>query len=341
MKKILSYLLAAGISLAAQAQSDNTPYLTKSLSGAAIQNVIARTSGGSITVNGTAGSDARIEVYIKAQGNKEISKAEIEKRLAEDYTFDITAANGQLSATASQKNKVFNWRNALNISYKIYVPKNVSTNLNTSGGSIAMADLNGNHDFSTSGGSLSLNQLAGNINGRTSGGSITIANSKNQITLKTSGGSIKAQNCSGNIKLSTSGGSLNLTDLGGNIEARTSGGSVNANNITGEFITHTSGGSMGLQNISGSLDASTSGGSINASLVKVGKYVSLDNSGGSINLKMPNQGLNLKLRANKIRINQLTNFSGSKDDDNVDGTVNGGGVPVKVRTSGSITVNFG
>lgn len=341
MKKFLSFLLAAAVSTATFAQTDNAPYLTKSFSGASVQNVLARTSGGSITVNGTAGNEARVEVYIKGQNNKELTKAQIEERLAEDYTFGVTAANGQLSATASQKSRIFNWKNGLSISFKIFVPKNVSTNLNTSGGSIVMADLNGTHDFSTSGGSMKLDQLTGNINGNTSGGSITIANSKSQITLETSGGSIKAQNCSGNISLETSGGSLSLTDLTGTIEANTSGGSVSANNITGELKTHTSGGSMGLQNISGSLDASTNGGSINATITKVGKYVTLDNSGGSINLKMPNQGLNLKLRANRIKVNQLTNFNGSKDDDRVDGTVNGGGVPVKVSTSGSIVVNFG
>lgn len=341
MKKFLTFLLAAALSTAAYAQSDNAPYLIKSFAGASVQNVLARTSGGSITVNGTAGNEARVEVYIKGQNNKILTKAQIEERLAEDYTFDVSTASGQLKATATSKDKMFNWKNALSISFKIYVPKNVATSLNTSGGSIAMADLNGNHDFSTSGGSLKLDQLSGNINGRTSGGSITIANSKNQITLRTSGGSIKAQNCSGNINLSTSGGSLNLTDLDGTIEAHTSGGSVSANNISGELITHTSGGSMALQNIAGTLDASTHGGSINATLTKVGKYVTLDNSGGSINLKMPNQGLNLKLRANRIKINQLTNFNGSKDDDRVDGTINGGGVPVKVSTNGSITVSFG
>ncbi|MFD0748830.1 hypothetical protein ACFQZS_01670 [Mucilaginibacter calamicampi] len=341
MKKFLSFLLAAALSTAAYAQTDNTPYLTKTFNSASVQNVLARTSGGSITVNGVAAGEARVEVYIKGQNNKTLSKAEIEERLAEDYTLNVSAANGQLSATATQKDKFFNWKNGLSISFKIYVPKNVSTKLNTSGGSIVMADLNGSHDFSTSGGSLKLDQLSGNINGHTSGGSISIANSKSQITLRTSGGSIKAQNCNGNINLSTSGGSLSLTDLGGTIEANTSGGSVSANNITGELTTHTSGGSMALQNISGSLDASTNGGSINASITKVGKYLTLDNSGGSINLSMPNQGLNLKLRAQRIKINQLSNFNGSKDDDKVDGTVNGGGAPVKVSTNGSITVNFG
>lgn len=340
MKKFITLLLAVATTVIANAQTDNTPYLTKTFNASVVQNVIARTSGGSITVTGSNG-EARVEVYIKGNNNKDLSKADIEERLKNDYTLEVSASSGKLSAVASQKNKMFNWKNALSISFKIYVPKTVSTNLNTSGGSISMSDLSGNHDFSTSGGSLSLNLLTGNVNGRTSGGSITVTNSKNQIKLNTSGGSIKAQNCSGNITLSTSGGSLNLVDLNGIIEANTSGGSVNANNITGELITHTSGGSMALQNISGSLNASTSGGSMNIGIVKVGKYVTLNNSGGGINLKMPNQGLNLNIRANRIKTNQLTNFNGSKDDDKVDGSINGGGVPVKVHTSGSITVNFG
>ncbi len=340
MKKILIMLLAVTATIVAKAQTDNIPYLIKTFSAANVQNVIARTSGGSINVIGGNG-EARVEVYIKGNNNKNLNKADIEERLKNDYTLDVSVSSGKLSAVASQKNKMFNWKNALSISFKIYVPKTVSTNLNTSGGSISMSDLSGNHDFSTSGGSLNLNLLTGNVNGSTSGGSISITNSKNQIKLNTSGGSIKAQNCSGNIALSTSGGSLNLTDMSGTIEANTSGGSVNANNITGELITHTSGGSMALQNISGSLNASTSGGSMNVSIVKVGKYITLDNSGGGINLKIPNQGLDLKLRANRVKTNQLTNFNGSKDDDRVDGSINGGGIPVKVHTSGSIIVNFG
>ena len=59
MKKFLTILLAAALSTAAHAQSDNTPYLTKTFSAAAVQNVLARTSGGSITINGVAGGDAR------------------------------------------------------------------------------------------------------------------------------------------------------------------------------------------------------------------------------------------------------------------------------------------
>ena len=339
MKKILTFLFAVALCTATKAQSDDAPYLTKSLSGASIQKIIARTSGGSVMVNGNAGDEPRLEVYIRSSRNAKFSKEEIQEKLAENYTLDISVSGGQLAVTAAHKNKIFE-RNELSISFKIYVPGNVSTDIHTSGGSISMANLTGDQNFSTSGGSLNINRLMGNINGRTSGGSINIVDSKSQIALKTSGGSIRARNCSGIISLSTSGGSLSLTDLDGTIEANTSGGSVSGNNITGELITHTSGGSMSLQSISGSLNASTHGGSMSVNVVKVGKYVTLDNSGGSVSLKIPNQPLNLDLHAQRIDINPLTNFSGNKDKDNVNGTINGGGAPVKVRSSGSMSIAF-
>ncbi len=339
MKKILTFLLLVVLYTTVKAQSNDAPYLTKSLSGAAIQKVTARTSGGSISVNGVADGEPHVEVYVRSSRNANYTKEQIQEKLAENYTLDISVANGQLAITAAQKNKIFE-RNELSISFKIYVPRNIATDIHTSGGSISIADLTGDQSFSTSGGSININRLSGNIDGRTSGGSINVADSKNQITLRTSGGSIKAQNCSGTISLSTSGGSLSLNNLDGTIEAKTSGGSVHGNNITGELTTRTSGGSMNLQDISASLNASNHGGSINVGIAKVGKYLTLDNSGGSINLKMPNQALNLDLHAQRISVNPLTNFNGNKDKDSINGTINGGGVLVKARSSGSMSITF-
>jgi len=54
--------------------------------------------------------------------------------------------------------------------------------------------------------------------------------------------------------------------------------------------------------------------------------------GGSIDLTIPkSSAVNLDLRGDKIKVDPLTNFSGSKDDDSMTGTLNGGGVPVRVR----------
>lgn len=337
MKNIITLITLISFCLAAHAQSDTEkePFITRSLSKDAIKNVKVRTSGGGITVTGVNASEARLEVYVRPNGNSgSLSKEEIQKRLDEDYELTISVTGNLLTAIAKQKHNFNNWKKSLSISFKAYVPQAVTTDLATSGGSIHLTNLSGNQEFSTSGGGLHIDQLSGNIEGRTSGGGITVKNSSNVIDLQTSGGGIKAENCSGTIKLSTSGGSLHLDNLEGTIKAHTSGGSVHGKNIKGELDAHTSGGSVTLNEISGSLEASTSGGSIHADIKELGKYVTIKNSGGNISLQLPdNKGMNLNLHGNKISFTTLKAFSGSKDENDMNGTINGGGVPVNVKAS--------
>lgn len=318
------------------------PYETKSLANDGIRAVYVTTSGGSITVSGASGQSPRVEIYVHGNNNDELSKEEIKKRLENDYELEVLVSNNEVHASAKRKHDYnWNWRKQLSISFKIFVPKQVSSHLSTSGGSIRLDNLIGDENFETSGGSLHLDGLVGNIKGETSGGSIEVQNSSEKIDLETSGGSIHAINCNGKIKLETSGGSLHLEDLKGYINANTSGGSVQANNIEGELITGTSGGSVNLSNLSCSLDASTSGGSMNVQLLRLGKYVKLDVSGGHIYLRMPsNQGVSLNLSANKISSQSVTNFSGVWDKDHVKGTLNGGGIPVSVDASGHLDISF-
>jgi hypothetical protein len=338
MKKMFSLFLAicfAGST--AHAQDNRDPYMSKSLSGETVNTVFARTSGGNIQVSGVSAAEARIEVYVTSN-NKTFSNEDISKRLKEDYNITVEVAGKTLTATAEPKRSFNNWKNALNISYRIYVPSEVSTDLGTSGGGIDLRNLNGTHNFATSGGGLTLNKITGKVRGKTSGGGITVRDCKDDITLSTSGGGIEAANCSGNLRLNTSGGSIELDGLDGDIEAKTSGGPIRGEGIRGNLYAHTSGGQIKLRNLACGVDASTSGGSIDAEIVEVVAAVTVSNSGGNINLKMPaNKGLNLRLRGDRISTIDLKNFSGNQDDNSISGKVNGGGIPVNVSTSGSIT----
>lgn len=316
--------------LFAQDGRQKEPYLTRTLSADNIREVEARTSGGSITVTGVAPSEARIEVYIFSNNNSKLTKEEIKERLDELYNLDVSVANNKLSAMARGKGQMRNWKKALNISYKIYVPQNVSTDLGTSGGSIQLDNLSGKQRFSTSGGSLHVSKTSGNIEGRTSGGSIHLEDSQDEIDLRTSGGAIYATNCNGQIRLATSGGSLELSNLKGTIKATTSGGNVKGREVGGELIASTSGGNVQLMNLSGSLETSTSGGNIDVSFRQMGQYVKVHNSSGNIDLVLPkNAGLDLEL-SGRISTTSIANFEGRIDDKQVLGKLNGGGVPVRV-----------
>ncbi|HSK14390.1 MAG TPA: hypothetical protein VK907_14315 [Phnomibacter sp.] len=319
-----------------------TPYYTASLEGKNIRDVEVVTSGGSITVMNEAGEKTRIEVYIRGNNGNELSNAEIEKRLKDKYDFVIETSDNKVKAIAKRKSDWTDWKNALNISFKIYVPAKVATSLKTSGGSISLKGLEGKQDFATSGGSLKVEDIKGNVLGRTSGGSISVSGVQGSIEMKTSGGSITVSNSKGDMVLKTSGGSLKLDNLSGKVEAHTSGGSISGSNISGELKTGTSGGSVRLASLRGSVDASTSGGSMDVSLAELGSYVKLRNSAGGISLRVPaGKGLDLDISGQNVSVPNLSNFSGNTTNREIVGKVNGGGIPVSAKSSaGTIRVSF-
>jgi len=345
MKKylLLSFVTLQCALLNAQIKNDQQPFLTKPLKGESVSNVKVETSGGSISVTGVNDAESRIEVYVSPNNSKnKLSDAEIKKRIDEDYELNISVSNNRVTAIARPKDRSMNWKKALNISFKVFVPKNVSTELGTSGGSIHLADIRGTQDFTTSGGSLHVENVSGKILGKTSGGSIHLQGANDDINLSTSGGSIEANHCHGDMKLATSGGSLRLQDLQGSVNASTSGGSVHANNIHGELYAHTSGGNVFLKDLYCSLETSTSGGNIDVAITELGKFVRIDNSSGNVDLQIPkNSAVNLRLRADKIKTGTLNNFQGTAEEDNIIGKLNGGGIPVTVNAgSGRIQLAF-
>jgi hypothetical protein len=342
MRKInlLLLLLIPGALL--KAQSGKQPFLTKSLAAESINSVEAKTTGGNISVSATGQSESRVEVYITPNNGKanSLSKEEIQKRLQEDYDLSVTVSNNKVKAIAKPKDRNMNWKKALNISFYVFVTKNVSSDLTTSGGNINLSGISGTQDFTTSGGNLDLDNLSGKITGRTSGGNIHLSNSKDDIELTTSGGNINAENSNGKIRLVTSGGSLHLKKLKGNIKATTSGGNIDGEFISDELNTHTSGGNISLRDLSCDLETSTSGGNIDVEMKELFKYVSITNSSGNIDLRMPgNKGVDLNLRGDKIKTTSFNNFSGSVEEDRIDGKLNGGGSSVKVN-AGSGRINL-
>ena len=345
MKKLFSFFtLSLFIIDSSFAQEKEIPYFVKTYKSSEMKNLYVRTSGGGISVVGMAGDEARVEIYVKANNwkGKQLSKEEIEDRL-KDYQLSIKKEGETINCIAKRKDEAdwTDWKNGLNISFKIYSPEKISTDLVTSGGSISLKNITGNLGFTTSGGGLKLQNLGGNVKGRTSGGGINIIGCHDIIDVATSGGGIDADNCKGDIRLSTSGGSLDLKNLDGLIKATTSGGGVRAENIKGEFVTSTSGGSIHLEDMMASVKASTSGGGIDADIKSIGKYLSLSTSAGSIRVRMPlDKGLNLDLDGNRVKMPETKSFSGRIDKDRIKGTINGGGIPVTMdASSGGVYIN--
>lgn len=300
MRNIITLALLLLVT-SAFAQQKEVLLINKKFSASSFDQLDVATTGGSIRVTGDAGKEASVEVILRPNGNARNAGTDLKKLFEEQYDLELGVQNNKLIAKAKRKSTRGN--NPLSVSFVVSVPRKTNTELKTSGGSIALSNLEGNQQFTTSGGSLSIEKVTGNITGTTSGGSIAASDSRGKLALTTSGGSISASN------------------------------------ITGDLKAHTSGGSIKLDNTEGTVDASTSGGSITASLNKVTNAVQLRTSGGSVRITLPKGGYNLDLKGTRVNVDKLDNFSGSTKRDALVGTVNGGGHAIAASTSGG-TVNL-
>lgn len=279
---------------------DGKPFQVKEFTLSGSGNLNVRTSGGSISVSAQDGNTVRVEMYVR-KGARWVTKDDDDaKEIMEDFDITISQSGSTVTATAERESHFQSWfgNNNASISFTVYVPKNMSCHLNTSGGSISLTGVSGEQELKTSGGSLSLNTV------------------------------------SGNVEAGTSGGSINIERYSGRLEAHTSGGSINLKEAKGDLNVRTSGGSIHLDNISGSVDASTSGGGIHANITGLEKYLRLKTSGGSITATVPSGlGLDLDLKGNRVNT-KLVNFNGEAEKDRIRGSMNGGGIEVYMATSG-------
>jgi DUF4097 and DUF4098 domain-containing protein YvlB len=156
------------------------------------------------------------------------------------------------------------------------------------------------------------------------------------VQAQTAGGSIDVHDASGAIDMRTSGGSIDAARLNGAALLRTSGGSIDIKDVVGDVDVHTSGGSIDLTNIDGKVKADTSGGGIHAA-VRSNRGITLTTSGGGITLQLP-QDVRASVDAETSGGSALCEFpvstAESSGHQHLIGTINGGGDPIYLRTSG-------
>lgn len=292
----LTMILMVSTATASERSYDD-PYRIEEFSVSGPGNLEVQTSGGHITVNASESNKVRVEMYVRKNG-RELSPSDTD---LDDFDINISQSGNSITAYAKRDNnrgwKFWN-NNNISISFVVYTPRDMSTDLKTSGGHIETDGLKGNQKLSTSGGHLELTNLMGTVEARTSGGHIDIRDFEGEMSARTSGGHINVENAEGSIKLRTSGGHIDL------------------------------------ERISGTVEASTSGGGINADIASIGQFIDLRTSGGNVSVRVPDGiGLDLDLKGSRVRT-ELKNFSGKVERDEVEGTINGGGPKLSARTSG-------
>ena len=125
------------------------------------------------------------------------------------------------------------------------------------------------------------------------------------------------------------------------LRAGTSHGNVSGNRIGGELTASTSHGNVDLDNMSSSVNASTDHGDISMSANQITGEIVMNNGNGNISLDLPKaKGLDLDLQGKNVYVDQLQNFTGTKEKDLVKGSTNGGGIKVSARTDKEARVSF-
>ncbi|MXV75541.1 DUF4097 domain-containing protein, partial [Candidatus Poribacteria bacterium] len=153
------------------------------------------------------------------------------KEAVEDFevTFEHTGPDVRIDGKFKKGRK--HWRKELRqltILFQVTVPQQYNVDLDTSSGSISVADLGGDVRAKTSAGSLRLGRIKGPVWGRSSAGSVKLASCASAVDVKTSSGSIEIGDVAGDVQAQTSSGSIKLESLAGTVNARTSSGSIRA-----------------------------------------------------------------------------------------------------------------
>lgn len=267
--------------------------------------LVVDTELGAISVTGASGSDARVVVTSAGRDLEELLSLRFE--------------DGSRTAriTGRRKHRFFNWSND-RVRFEIQVPKESSLDLDTSGGRIVVADIQGDVKVHTSGGAIEVRDLVGDLDGHTSGGGVRLKSVK------------------GRSRVETSGGSIDGLDLDGPVEADTSGGGITIKHVTGDLKAHSSGGSITIQDAGGQVQADTSGGGVRASFARGNsRGGTLESSGGSIEIELdPQADLEIDAAASHVNTDLPLRIQGEISRHHVRGTLGKGGATLRVRTSG-------
>jgi hypothetical protein len=255
-----------------------------------------------------------------------------------DLNFEIKSDGNDIIVTA-ESNSDWGWsgHGDAHITVRAQIPSQFNADLSTSGGDVLVAQLNGRLTLATSGGDIELGAINGDgIKVTTSGGDIEAGALNGPMKLTTSGGDIELGAVNGpEVYVTTSGGDIEMGAVSGDeITVKTSGGDIEVGHVQGEStVVKTSGGDIEVGNLASDLEASTSGGDISVHMSKAFN-VDLSTTGGSIDIVAPGHaGAELILDAGEVYMSGSGNFSGTREEDRIEGELNGGGPTIRATAN--------
>lgn len=265
------------------------------------------------------------KVIIDASRKVDFGDDAKEKEYFTAVPITISAEGNVVTVRARASKGHRHWgHSTMNGSYTIQVPKSFAAKLDTGGGSITARD------------------LVGDLRANSGGGKLKFAHLNGARRANTGGGSIELASCEGASEVESGGGDILSRDGQGTLRVRTGGGAIEVRNFSGDTDVETGGGELSLEKISGRIMGETGGGAITATVSGNDAHdISLQSSGGSIDLKLPATAavdIDADTGSGKITTDLPLEFT-DKEHEHLRGKLNGGGKRVVLRTSaGSISI---
>ena len=296
---------------------------------------------GEIDVQSTDDDTLSIRVQRAAQIKANRRAAEILKNLDVQITHEASDVKIEAKFTGNAKR----WQkrqNDLDVQFDIRVPRHYNLDLETACDDISVVNVTGDVNVETFRAGLRLQKITGRIDAVTSLGNIDLKAFNGDAVLQTTGGNIGIAEGTGDVKTKTSGGNLQVVQVIGAVNGRTSGGNIILRGCKGGADLKNAGGSIEVEN-DGPVLARNAGGSIRCHLQDVSANQSLlldlETTGGSINVSLV-PDIAATVEAKVLSGSVTTEFpvtvdgTGVVKPDQLQGTLNGGGPLLKLRSVG-------
>ncbi|MBT5876706.1 MAG: hypothetical protein HOH43_24995, partial [Candidatus Latescibacteria bacterium] len=169
--------------------------------------------GGTLYLSASAGaiiveSTDKNEVHVLAEKRVDEDREDRARELLDEIEVEMTQSGDDVRVEARIYRSRRNRRVPLR--FRVSVPRRYNIDLDTEGGEIEIADLDGNVMARTSGGGIEVGRITGQVEVRTAGGSIEIEEGGSRVIAKTAGGGIKIRRSAGSVEANTAGGSIEL-----------------------------------------------------------------------------------------------------------------------------------
>lgn len=216
----------------------------------------------------------------------------------------------------------------------------------TGGGTVDVGNVGSDLTVRTGGGNIHIGSAKGKVIAESGGGSLVLVSGQAGASLQTGGGSIHVDKCTGEVKAETGGGSIDLGEIGGSVSMETGGGTLKVSSASGPIKGETGSGNIELWGVP-SAHVETGAGAITAKFIRGSGSTNseLETGVGDVTVYLVSN-VNLTIRASieasngqqivsdfpEIKVSSEGGQWGPKLI-SAEGSVNGGGPVLKVRTT--------